>query len=1266
MSFATGLRSRALVMILMFTVAVMGLPIQATTAAASSPDIVISQVYGGGGNTGATFKNDFIELFNRGTATIDVSTWSVQDASATGTVWQRTNLTGSIAPGRYYLIQEAAGTGGTVSLPAADSTGTIPMSATAGKVALVKNQTTIGALTCPSGATIADFVGYGTAANCFEDGGPTPTLTNTNAAIRNDNGCLDTDSNVGNFTVGAPNPRNSASPAAICGGVTIAVTVVGPGSVTSAPTGLSCPGVCSATFVLGVTITLTAGPAAAGSEFSGWAGACSGTGSCALTVSSTVKAVFGPSAGTRIHDIQGATHYSVLAGQVVRTSGVVTARRSNGFYIQDPSPDDDVRTSEGIFIFADSATIATVAVNDLVKIVGTVTEFAFSATQLSTTEIRQDLVSKVGTGTIAPTVLGSGGRIPPTTVIENDASGSENTTNTIFDPNEDGLDFYESLEGMLVQINDAVAVSATSARFGELWVVGDNGANAAPRSAHGGVVITPDDFNPERILVSDEIVRAATGSACGSLGASGIPCVNVGATFQAPLVGVMDYDFNTYRVVLVARPTVATNPLTREVSVAQGPDELAIATFNVQNLAPLDPDSKYASLASLIVNNLRSPDVVALEEIQDNNGATDNGVTAADVTFNKLISFIGAAGGPVYAWRSIEPVNDQDGGQPGGNIRVGYIYRADRGLAFVDRPGATSTTPNAVVGAGAGTHLAYSPGRIDPLNAAWSSSRKPLAAEWTYNGYTFFTIANHFNSKGGDESLEGVDQPPQRSSEVQRHRQAPIVNDFVKQIVTANPQADVIVLGDLNDFQFSETMTLLKGTELHALVDTLPIGERYSYVFEGNSQAIDHILLSNHTFQRLPYAYDIVHVNSEFTDQSSDHEPQVVRITFDRTPPVVTAPADLVVEATSPSGAIAEFRCTATDAVSTAANITIEYTIASGSLFPLGTSDVICTATDAAGNSAQARFAVTVRDTTPPQVSGSDITTEATSAAGAAATPACTATDLVSAPTISYAGTLATYPLGTTSVICTARDAAGNSASATVHVTVVDTTKPAIQGTASPAPNGAGWNNTPVTVTFVCGDYFLASCTDPATLTADGAGQSVTGTATDTSGNTSTAIVSGINIDRTAPVVLYSGNAGTYTIDQTVNISCSATDALSGISTTTCASIAGPASGFAVGSNTFTATATDAAGNSTTVHATFVVVVTADSLCALTRQLSSKEGVATSLCQKLANAAAAAGRGDDRAANNVLAAYRHEIDAQSGKAFTPMAAALLKSLTTTF
>lgn len=192
----------------------------ATSVAAVSPNIVISQIYGGGGNAGSVYRNDFIELFNRGATPVNVTGWSVQYSSAAGTTWTTTALTGTIPAGGYYLVQEAVGTGGTTNLPTPDVTGTIAMSATAAKVALMNTSTALTGA-CPSpGATVVDFVGYGTGVSCFE-GAATPAPSNTTAVLRALNGCTDTDANNTNFATGAPNPRNSAAPANICTNISV-------------------------------------------------------------------------------------------------------------------------------------------------------------------------------------------------------------------------------------------------------------------------------------------------------------------------------------------------------------------------------------------------------------------------------------------------------------------------------------------------------------------------------------------------------------------------------------------------------------------------------------------------------------------------------------------------------------------------------------------------------------------------------------------------------------------------------------------------------------------------------------------------------------------------------------------------------------------------------------------------------------------------------------------------------------------------------------
>jgi predicted extracellular nuclease len=177
-----------------------------------------------------------------------------------------------------------------------------------------------------------------------------------------------------------------------------------------------------------------------------------------------------------------------------------------------------------------------------------------------------------------------------------------------------------------------------------------------------------------------------------------------------------------------------------------------------------------------------------------------------------------------------------------------------------------------------GAQLSISPGRVAPRDPAFANTRKSLAGEFHAHGKKLFVVVNHFSSKTGDQPLFGRFQPPARSSEVARHAQAQVVNDFADEILGIDPQANVIVLGDLNDFEFSETVTILEGGAVTSLMHTLPQEERYSYVFEGNSQVLDQILVSGNLLNHFPFEYDPVHVNSEFADQASDHDPQVVRL----------------------------------------------------------------------------------------------------------------------------------------------------------------------------------------------------------------------------------------------------------------------------------------------------------------------------------------------------------------------------------------------------
>ena len=198
--------------VLMLSVAAVLLAAPFANGATST--VVVSQVFAGGGNAGAPFTNDFVELVNRGSAPVDVSGWTVQYASAAAATWQSTALAGSIQPGRYYLVQLASTASVGAPLPAPDATGTTNLAATGGKVALVRGGTalTCGATagSCSSDTSIEDFVGYGSAAD-YEGSGPAPALSATIAVVRSGSGCNDTNANATDFAASPPSPRNSSS-----------------------------------------------------------------------------------------------------------------------------------------------------------------------------------------------------------------------------------------------------------------------------------------------------------------------------------------------------------------------------------------------------------------------------------------------------------------------------------------------------------------------------------------------------------------------------------------------------------------------------------------------------------------------------------------------------------------------------------------------------------------------------------------------------------------------------------------------------------------------------------------------------------------------------------------------------------------------------------------------------------------------------------------------------------------------------------------------
>ncbi|MFZ3556708.1 endonuclease/exonuclease/phosphatase family protein [Streptomyces sp. BH055] len=572
-------------------------------------------------------------------------------------------------------------------------------------------------------------------------------------------------------------------------------------------------------------------------------------------------------ADVAIHDIQGGTRTSPLAGQqVTGVTGVVTGVRtygsSRGFWFQDTSPDADPATSEGVFVFTSST--PTVQAGDAVTVSGTVSEYVpggASSGNQSLTEITKPTVTVTSSGNPVPVTTITDKSVPDAYTPQGDPAANGSVNKLPLHPRAYALDYYESLEGQNVRVGSSRVVTASDA-YGELWVTVKPHEN---RTKRGGTrYASYEDQNGGRLQIQ-------------SLGAlADFPVADVGDTLTGATEGPLDFNqYGGYTLVARELGTLKQSGLQRETTRAQKSGELAVATYNVENLDP--SDTTFGAHAAAIVDHLRSPDIVSLEEIQDNNGAKNDGTVAADATMGKLIDAIAAAGGPRYDWRSIDPENNKDGGEPGGNIRQVFLFNPDR-VSFTDRPGGDATTPVGVTRENGRAALTASPGRVAPADTAWANSRKPLAGEFSFRGKPVFVIANHFASKGGDQGLTSQYQPPARSSETQRHAQATAVNAFTKDILKAQPDADVITLGDINDFEFSGTAQRLEaGGALWSAIKSLPKQERYTYDYQGNSQVLDQILISPSIRKKDAFAYDSVHINSEFHDQISDHDPQVLR-----------------------------------------------------------------------------------------------------------------------------------------------------------------------------------------------------------------------------------------------------------------------------------------------------------------------------------------------------------------------------------------------------
>lgn len=806
---------------------------------AESQTLVISQIYGGGGNTGAPYQNDYVELFNRGATTVSVSGWSVQYASANGSGHFGQNvitLSGSLAPGQYYLVKAASGGASGSPLPAADAMNTaVNLSGTAGKVILAN--TTTG-LACNGGSTpctaadsaaIVDLVGYG-AANFFEGTGPAPAPSNTTADFRAGNGCTDTDNNAADFLALAPAPRNSVTTPLACG--------------VAAPT---------------PTATPTPTPTPAQNL-------------------------------TPIYQIQGGGATSPLVGTRVTTSGVITGIKqgsSGGFFIQDPSGDENADTSDGVFVFTGANVPAGVVIGNGVQITGTVQEFvpAAAPSQRPLTEL---------SGALTIAVLSTGNSLPaPVNISDEDTLVGS-------------LDNLEKFEGMRVRIGSLTVIAPTSGTINEASAtVTSNGVfygvvTGVPRPLREPGINLSDplplgappniprfDGNPEKIRVDSD---AQPGTAASNV-AAGVALSNI--------VGELDYSFRAYtllpEVTLAAPspPSFSPVPTPRE-------DELAVASFNMERFFDTADDPRInepvltpaafnnrVNKASLIVREVqRMPDVIGVEEVE--NLQTLQAV-AAKINADALAA---TGANPNYQAYLVE-------GNDVGGIDVGFLVKSSRitvfGVTQIEKPGCDHTTA-----ATCNSYINPNDGTPDILNDRPPLVLRAAIARPEGGAMMFTVIVNHLRS------LSGIDDPVDgRRIRAKRRAQAEFLAGYIQSRQAADAAEKIISLGDYNAFQFNDGYVDVLGTilgtpaspdevvlasadlvnpDLTDLCDTLPPEERYSFVFDGDAQALDHILVNRAALEvtnRFAYARDdadfplVYYADGARPERLSDHDQPV-------------------------------------------------------------------------------------------------------------------------------------------------------------------------------------------------------------------------------------------------------------------------------------------------------------------------------------------------------------------------------------------------------
>ena len=806
--------------------------------ALAASDIVISQVYGGGGNTGALYRNDFIELFNRGASPVNLSNWSVQYGAAANTSWSVTALPAiDLQPGQYLLVQQAKGAGGTQDLPTPDAAGSLSMSGTTGKVLLSNSKTAqVGA--SPTGAAVIDLVGFGTA-NGFE-GSVAPAPSNSVAILRANGGCVDTDDNGMDFASGSVTPRNTASPRNVCGGPVVHQIITSCPASLALAVGNGGNAVLRASDVDGVVHAASvSSPAVAGISLANFsaAGVAGESASVNLLVAAGVPvgnypvivsfsndqqqtasckvdvAVQGLAAISHtIPQIQGSGASSPYANTVQTSEGVVTLKVGTGFFIQDAAGDGDPSTSDGIFVYTGN-TVTTVQPGELVRVTGTVVEYTPTGAKNSYTELKD-----------------------VTAILTQSAGHSIVPTNVTL-PNEN----LAAVEGMLVRFTQPLTVSQNAylGARGELSL--SAGRREVPTNRYPAVSNEAQALiaaNAHNLIVLDDGIFVAPPT---------IPYIGQDGTVRsgdtvADLTGVVDFGaIGGGAAAYKLQPTQAPQ-FSRDNPRAASPElpagNVKVASANVLNFFTTFTNG------SNVFGQTGQGCTLGTSTSKSNCRGADN-LAEFVRQRDKIVAELKAIDADVVGLMEI-----QNNGETAVTYLVEQLNAAIGGVSYavVPKPAATGTDAIRVA-------MIYKPAKLGLVGGALSdahaiNNRPPMAQTFRAgNGEKFSLIVNHLKSKGscpsgGPDADNNDSQSCWNATRVQQAQR--LVGSFVPQVAAAAGDADVLVIGDLNSYGAEDPIQVITGAgfvnELERFVR--PSGMPYSYVFGGQSGYLDHALAS--------------------------------------------------------------------------------------------------------------------------------------------------------------------------------------------------------------------------------------------------------------------------------------------------------------------------------------------------------------------------------------------------------------------------------------